>query len=89
MGTPGGTRPSRFRLYMAPTLTLGLGMAMCFGPYTVGSALPKPFRDLGGNCIVFALPPLTTCKATSTSGSNTATPQTDSYSQGLVSAAGQ
>ncbi|MEI6775068.1 MAG: hypothetical protein WCL18_10275, partial [bacterium] len=59
---------------------------MCFGPYTVGKALPKPFRDLGGNCIVFALPPLTACKNTST---NDAINQPDTYSPRLVSAAGQ
>jgi hypothetical protein len=38
---------------------------MCFGPYTVGKAVPKPFRDLGGNCIVFAIPSLTKCANTS------------------------
>lgn len=37
---------------------------MCFGPYTIGSKIPKPFRDIGGNCIVFALPPLTSCPNT-------------------------
>jgi len=52
---------SQFRLYIAPTLTLGLGIAMCFWPYAVGVQIPKPFGDLWGNCIVFALPPITTC----------------------------
>lgn len=88
LGTPWGTYPSRFRLYIVPTLTLGLGMAMCFGPYTVGSALPKPFRDIWGNCIVFAIPPLTTCETTSTSGENQEA-KTESYNPSFVSAASQ
>ncbi|MEI7557818.1 MAG: hypothetical protein WCJ45_03115 [bacterium] len=61
LGVPGGPYSSFFRLYLVPTLTLGMGMAMCFGPYSMGIKLPKPFRDIAGNCIVFALPPLTTC----------------------------
>ena len=66
MGGPQlGIYPSVFRLYVAPTLTLGLGIAMCFGPYATSVILPKPFRDLGGNCIVFAVPPLTSCPKTS------------------------
>ena len=56
---------------------------MCFGPYTVGKALPKPFRDMGGNCIVIALPPLTTCKNTSTPNQ----PAVDSYDPNMVAAA--
>lgn len=80
------TYPSQFRLYVAPTLTLGLGMAMCFGPYTVGKALPKPFRDLWGNCVVFALPPLTTCKDTN---EGTDQPSKESLWSSMVAAAGQ
>jgi len=45
-------------MYLAPTLTLGMGVALCFGPYKMGTNIPKPFRDIGGNCIVVALPPL-------------------------------
>jgi len=52
---------SQFRLYMVPTLTLWMGIAICLGPYSVWWALPKPFRDMWWNCIVFALPPLTNC----------------------------
>lgn len=33
-----------FRIYLSPTLTLGLGMAVCLGPYLVGQ------------CMVFAIP---------------------------------
>lgn len=73
--------PSQFRLYIAPTLTLWLGIAMCFGPYSVGKALPKPFRDLWGNCIVFALPPLTRdC------GDNEWPSTTDTYDESFVNA---
>lgn len=88
LGTPGGLYPSQFRLYIAPTLTLGLGMAMCFGPYTVGKALPKPFRDLWGNCIVFALPPLTTCSTVNTTGTINQ-PNNQSLWSSMVAAAGQ
>lgn len=87
LGSPWGTYPSQFRLYIAPTLTLGLGMAMCFGPYTVGKALPKPFRDLGGNCIVFALPPLTKCSNTASTGTANQ-PSTESLWSSMVAAAG-
>ncbi len=52
---------SQFRLYVAPTLTLWLGIAMCFWPYSLGIKIPKPFSDIGGNCLVFALPPITKC----------------------------
>ena len=29
---------------------------MCFGPYTLGMAIPAPFRSLGGNCVVTSFP---------------------------------
>lgn len=51
-----GWTTSQFRLYIAPTMTLGLGIALCVGPYGVGAKLPKPFRDIAGNCIIFAIP---------------------------------
>ena len=86
LGAPWGIYPSLFRLYVAPTLTLGLGIAMCFGPYSIGKILPKPFRDLGGNCIVFAVPPLTSCPKTSV-GINQ--PSTESLWSSMVAAAGQ
>lgn len=56
------------RVYAVPTLTLGMGIAICLGPYSLGKTLPKPFRDLGGNCIVFTIPPLTKCKDKSDNG---------------------
>jgi len=43
------------RVYLSPTLTAKLGIGICFGPY--GIDLPKPFRDVAGNCIVFAVDP--------------------------------
>lgn len=51
-----GWSTSQFRLYIAPTMTLGLGIAICVWPYSLGVKLPKPIRDIGGNCIVFAIP---------------------------------
>ena len=33
-----------------------MGVAICFGPYTVGEKIPKLFRDIGGNCVVTAFP---------------------------------
>ncbi|HBB03409.1 TPA: hypothetical protein DCZ39_00685 [Patescibacteria group bacterium] len=78
-----------FRLYIAPTLTLGLGIAMCFGPYTVGKALPKPFRDLGGNCVVFAVPPMTSCGKTDGEAATVNQPRTESLGSSMVAAAGQ
>ncbi len=87
LGVPGGPYSSFFRLYLVPTLTLGMGMAMCFGPYSMGIKLPKPFRDIAGNCIVFALPPLTTC-GWGTTGAK-AEPQMDTYTQSMAAAATQ
>lgn len=48
----GGAYPSMIRIYAAPTLTAQLGIAICLGPQTLGSKIPSPFADLGGNCIV-------------------------------------
>ena len=70
---------SQFRLYIAPTLTLGLWIAMCFWPYWVGIKLPKPFRDLWGNCVVFALPPITVCPKEPTTDVGPQTNKIDSY----------
>lgn len=52
----GGVYPSWIRIYAAPTLTAQLGIAICFGPQTVGLKLPSPFSDIGGNCIVTSMP---------------------------------
>jgi len=41
-----GTYPSMVRMYLVPTLTMQMGVAVCFGPYKVGTALPKLVRDL-------------------------------------------
>ena len=54
---PWWTYPSFIRIYAAPTLTAQLWIAICVGPYVVWKALPSPFADLGGNCIVFAIKP--------------------------------
>lgn len=52
----GGTRSSWIRIYAAPTLTSQLGIAICLGSYQAGMNLPSPFSDIGGNCIVTAVP---------------------------------
>jgi len=57
------TYPSQVRLYLVPTLTLQMWVAICFGPYKLGSALPPLVRDLWGNCVVAAFP-LYTCDKT-------------------------
>lgn len=76
---------SQFRLYVAPTLTLGLGMAICLGPYALWVRLPKPFRDIVWNCVVFALPPLTgKCKAASKTPTTPGSLVTESYDDDLV-----
>ncbi len=53
---PGGTYPSLIRIYVAPTLTAQLGLAICFWPYSIGNNLVSPFSDIGGNCIVLSMP---------------------------------
>ena len=51
------TYPSFIRIYAAPTLTAQLWLAICLWPYSVWKAIPSPFADLWGNCIVFAIKP--------------------------------
>ncbi len=53
--------PSQFRMYLSPTLTGGLGMGICFGPYSghvpaPPPAAPLPYPPPLGNCFAFALP---------------------------------
>ena len=33
---------------------MGLGIAICFGPYAAAGNIPSPFRHIAGNCIVVA-----------------------------------
>ena len=50
------TLDSRFRLYLMPTMTMKLGIAMCFGPYNMaGVDLWDPLGDIAWNCVVFAV----------------------------------
>lgn len=53
---PNGVYDSQVRVYLAPTLTQQLGMAICFGPQSAGKALPAPFNAISGNCIVTKIP---------------------------------
>ncbi|MBP6910639.1 hypothetical protein KBC03_03485 [Patescibacteria group bacterium] len=50
----GGVYPSMIRIYVSPTLTMGVGVAICFGSYQAGIQMPSPFRHIAGNCIVLA-----------------------------------
>lgn len=52
----GGTYPSMVRIYLAPTLTMKLGLAVCLGPQAGFDDLPQPIRDIGGNCVVLDIP---------------------------------
>ncbi len=45
---------STLRFYLAPTLTGGLGIALCLGVYGTGIAYPPV--PLAGNCFVYAVP---------------------------------
>jgi uncharacterized repeat protein (TIGR01451 family) len=52
---------SMIRFYISPTLTGGMGMAMCWGPYPVSPTVPPPVFPIPypppiGNCMVTALP---------------------------------
>ena len=47
-----GTYPSQIRIYMSPTLTQQMGMAICMWPQVAWSKIPAPFNALWGNCIV-------------------------------------
>ena len=46
---------SLFRIYLMPTMTMQLGIALCFGPYNLAWVdLWDPLGDIAWNCIVFA-----------------------------------
>lgn len=62
---------SQFRLYIAPTLTMQVGIAMCLGPYSLWANLPKPFRDIAWNCVVVAVPIPFPCWDKNNSSTNT------------------
>lgn len=61
------TYSSMLRLYLSPTLTAQLGIAICVWPYWVGLKIPKLFREIVWNCIIFAVDPAAgMCKQDST-----------------------
>lgn len=74
----GGTRSSWIRIYAAPTLTSQLGLAICLGSYQAGMNLPSPFSDIGGNCIVTAIP-LPCWTSLDNQNENSTTEQNQSY----------
>ncbi|MBI5422146.1 S-layer homology domain-containing protein [Candidatus Peregrinibacteria bacterium] len=52
---------SMIRFYMIPTLTAGIDLALCWGPYMGEAPVPPPLMPLPypppiGNCMSFALP---------------------------------
>lgn len=52
---------SQLRIYMSPTLTGGIGIALCWGPYPTSPTVPPPVWPIPypppiGNCMVIALP---------------------------------
>ena len=56
-----GPITSQIRFYLSPTLTGGIGIAMCWGPYPVSPTVPPPVFPVPypppiGNCMVTALP---------------------------------
>lgn len=54
---PWGTNSSLFRLYLIPTLTAEIWIAMCFGPYNaLKLTLPDPLGETAWNCLVMAVP---------------------------------
>ncbi|HRX63772.1 MAG TPA: hypothetical protein P5060_01570 [Candidatus Absconditabacterales bacterium] len=77
LGVTGGPNASQFRLYIVPTLTAEIGIAMCFGPYSVGNAIPDPFSSIGGNCIVTSVP--LPCKNAGETDPNTISKIEDPY----------
>lgn len=69
---PTWTYPSVFRLYLMPTLTLDLWIALCFWLQTVWARIPDPFGSIAWNCVVFSVP---LCKKSNSDsqGSNSTT----------------
>jgi hypothetical protein len=49
-----GAYPSMIRIYVAPTLTMSVWVAVCFWPYWAWIRLPNPIKHIAGNCIVIA-----------------------------------
>lgn len=49
---PWGTNDSLFRLYLVPTITAEIAVAMCFGPHGVGINIPSPLAEIQGNCFI-------------------------------------
>ena len=50
------TLDSYFRLYLMPTMTMKLGIALCFWPYNMGWIdFWDPLGDIAWNCVVFAV----------------------------------
>lgn len=59
----GWNYPSAVRIYVSPTLTLWVGVAICVWPQAWFNNIPSPFQDIAWNCVVLALPAPTVCGA--------------------------
>lgn len=70
------------RIYVAPTLTAQVGVAVCLGPYSVGKAIPFPLSELGGNCIVTVIKPQCGGKTDKDNPEESYAPWTDDLSNG-------
>ena len=67
---------SMLRLYVSPTLTAKVWLALCIWPYGVWMKIPKLFREVVWNCIVFAIDPgIGVCKNDTPDTTYTVTPE--------------
>lgn len=53
---PWWTYDSQFRLYVVPTITAEIWIAICFGPHNIWMKIPDPLSSVGWNCIVTSVP---------------------------------
>jgi hypothetical protein len=54
---PSAVYPSMIRIYVAPTLTAQIGVAICLSFDKIFKKIPSPLSDLGGNCIIMTIKP--------------------------------
>lgn len=65
----GWTYPSQVRIYLSPTLTMQMWVALCFWPQVWWMKIPAPFNNIAGNCIVVKIPtPTPSCNSNDTNG---------------------
>lgn len=74
---------SQVRVYAVPTLTLQMGIAICFWPYPLWVAVPPLVRDLWWNCVVAAFP-MYACNGSSGNWEEPATEELDNWMADLA-----